>query len=209
MHQQEQLSFKNVVVFNLDEYYPMPPHQLQSYARFMKDNLFDHIDINPANVHIPDGTVPKESVLELCRNYEANIRKHGGIDIQLLGIGGGGHLGFNEPGFKLNLKKVIPTGSSAKSVTRLVHLDRKTRKAHEADFFGADFVPKEAITLGISNIIGDTKRVFLLAFGEHKGISYGRILNFLAKIIRRCVEDAFGEDAPASFLQTHKNAQVC
>src|SRR5687767_14614857 len=98
LHQQEGLSFKNVITFNLDEYYPIQPDELQSYNRFMREHLFDHIDIEPANAHVPDGTVPREKVWEFCQRYERMIKDAGGIDYQILGIGRTGHVGFNEPG---------------------------------------------------------------------------------------------------------------
>ena len=98
LHRDEGLSFQNVITFNLDEYYPMQPHELQSYVRFMNEHLFDHVDINPANVHIPDGTLGDESIADYCRRYEQTIQQVGGIDLQLLGIGRTGHIGFNEPG---------------------------------------------------------------------------------------------------------------
>src|SRR5918999_1351825 len=98
MHKQEGLSFKNVVTFNLDEYYPMQPDELQSYVRFMREHLFDLVDIAPGNWHVPDGTLPIEQIADFCRWYEEQIVKMGGIDIQLLGIGRTGHIGFNEPG---------------------------------------------------------------------------------------------------------------
>ena len=98
MHREEGLSFKNVVTFNLDEYYPMQPHELQSYVRFMNEQLFDHVDILPEHVHVPDGTIPKSEVPEYCRQFEGKIDDYGGIDIQVLGIGRTGHIGFNEPG---------------------------------------------------------------------------------------------------------------
>ena len=115
LHQQEGLSFKNVITFNLDEYYPMQLNELQSYHRFMHEHLFDHIDIEPKNIHIPDGTLPVEKVYDYCQNYERAIVEAGGIDLQLLGIGRTGHVGFNEP------------GSGKKSRTRLITLDLVTR----------------------------------------------------------------------------------
>src|SRR5262245_709139 len=115
LHREERLSFKNVVTFNLDEYYPMQPYELQSYVRFMREHLFDFVDIDPTNIHIPDGTVPRDRVQEFCATYEAQIKEAGGIDLQLLGIGRTGHIGFNEP------------GSDKTSRTRLIHLDRVTR----------------------------------------------------------------------------------
>lgn len=141
MHRDEALSFRNVTTFNLDEYYPMEPENLHSYHRFMWENLFRHVDIDPARVHLPKGDVPREQVAEMCEAYEATIRAAGGIDFQLLGIGKTGHIGFNEP------------GSGAKSPTRLVTLDTVTRRDAAADFFGETFVPREAVTMGIATIL--------------------------------------------------------
>ena len=98
LHREEALSFKNVVTFNLDEYYPMQPEELQSYVRFMKEHLFDHVDILPQNMHLPDGTAAEADVAKFCDHYETMITQAGGIDLQLLGIGRTGHIGFNEPG---------------------------------------------------------------------------------------------------------------
>src|SRR5437764_3562905 len=98
MHKDEGLSFANVVTFNLDEYYPMKPDELQSYHRFMSEHLFNHVDIDPKNIHIPSGTVPLEHLSQHCQQYERAIRAAGGIDLQILGIGRTGHIGFNEPG---------------------------------------------------------------------------------------------------------------
>lgn len=184
LHEQEGLSFKNVVTFNLDEYWPMPPDDLQSYRRFMKENLFDRIDIEPANTHVPDGLCPADRLTEYCRQYEAAIEKAGGIDIQLLGIGRTGHIGFNEP------------GSSLTSRTRLVTLDRVTRMDAASDFFGESNVPRKAITMGVGNIL-QSKRVVLMAFGEHK-----------AGIIRRAVEEPPSTMVTASYLQDHSDFTV-
>src|SRR5688572_28885958 len=115
LHQEEKLSFKNVVTFNLDEYYPIQPDELQSYNRFMREHLFDHIDIDPKNVHVPDGTIAREKVTAYCQWYEQSIRDAGGLDFQILGIGRTGHVGFNEP------------GSPRESKTRLITLDHVTR----------------------------------------------------------------------------------
>ncbi|MFL5449518.1 MAG: 6-phosphogluconolactonase, partial [Gemmatimonadales bacterium] len=130
MHQQESLSFADVVTFNLDEYYPMDPGSIHSYHRFMWENLFAHLDILPHNVHLPRGNVPRDAIEDECRCYEEKIRTAGGIDLQLLGIGRTGHIGFNEP------------GSGAESRTRLVTLDLVTRKDTAADFFGEENVPR-------------------------------------------------------------------
>ena len=179
MHREEGLSFARVVTFNLDEYYPMPPDSIHSYHRFMWENLFSHVDIDPANVHIPSGDVPREALDEATRRYEDEIRRAGGIDFQILGIGKTGHIGFNEP------------GSGADSRTRAVHLDRVTRMDASADFFGEEFVPKEAVTMGVATIL-DAREIAILATGEHK-----------APIVRRAVEGEIDLEVAATFLQTH------
>ncbi|MCE9544955.1 MAG: glucosamine-6-phosphate deaminase [Planctomycetia bacterium] len=184
LHEKEGLSFKNVVTFNLDEYYPIEPNELQSYVRFMREHLFDRIDIPQESIHIPDGTLPVEKVTEFCRNYEAEIARLGGIDIQLLGIGRTGHVGFNEP------------GSGRTSRTRLITLDRVTRIDAASDFFGEEYVPRRAITMGVGTIL-DARQIVMMAFGEHK-----------APIIKRAVEGEETSAVAASFLQRHPNAQV-
>lgn len=183
MHREEGLSFKNVISFNLDEYYPMEPDAIQSYWRFMREQLFDHVDIPKENYFIPLGTLPQNAIGEFCSSYEAKIDALGGLDFQLLGIGGNGHIGFNEPGSLINSK------------TRLMMLDHSTRAAATGDF-GGDLtkVPKKAITMGISKIM-QAKRVVLLAWGERK-----------AEVIAQAVEGMVTELNPASYLQTHSNA---
>ncbi len=183
-HKEEGLSFKNVVTFNLDEYYPMQPDSIHSYVRFMNEHLFDHIDIKKENVHIPDGRLDKEDVRDFCKNYEQQIRKAGGLDIQVLGIGRTGHIGFNEP------------GSSLSSGTRMVRLDRVTRLDAASDFFGLENVPSKAITMGVGTILA-AKRIILMAWGEGK-----------AEIIRQAVEGKVRESVPATFLQQHPNCEV-
>jgi glucosamine-6-phosphate deaminase len=181
LHREEGLSFANVVTFNLDEYYPMAPDNMHSYHRFMWENLFSHVDVKPENVHIPRGDVAREDVEAECAAYEAAIQRAGGIDFQILGIGKTGHIGFNEP------------GSGASSRTRLVHLDAVTRRDAAADFFGEEFVPKEAVTMGVATIL-DAREIALLATGEHK-----------AGIIRRSVEGEINLEIAATFLQRHAN----
>lgn len=184
LNREEGLSFKNVVTFNLDEYWPMEPGRLQSYVRFMHEHLFDLVDIPAANIHIPDGTASREEVGALCERYERQVREAGGIDLQLLGIGRTGHVGFNEP------------GSARTSRTRLITLDKVTRMDAASDFFGEWHVPRQAITMGVGSIL-DARRVVLLAFGEHK-----------AGIIRRAVEGEVTPTVAASFLQEHPNARI-
>jgi len=184
LHREQGLSLANVVTFNLDEYYPMQPQELQSYVRFMREYLFDLVDIRPENVHIPDGTLPLNQVQDACRRYEQAIQDAGGIDIQLLGVGRTGHVGFNEP------------GSSRHTRTRLITLDRVTRKDAASDFFGEENVPRRAITMGVGTIL-EARQLFLLAFGEHK-----------APIIAKAVEGPVTTSVAASFLQEHANAQI-
>jgi len=179
MHRDDGLSFSNVVTFNLDEYYPMAPDAIHSYHRFMWENLFSHVDIAPGNVHIPRGDVPRDAVDDECRRYEAAIADAGGIDFQILGIGKTGHIGFNEP------------GSGADSRTRLVHLDAVTRRDAAADFFGEEYVPKEAVTMGVATILA-AREIALLGTGEHK-----------ARIIKRSVEGEINLEIAATFLQRH------
>ena len=181
LHREEGLSFANVVTFNLDEYYPMAPDNMHSYHRFMWENLFSHVDVKPENVHIPRGDVAREDVESMSAEYEAAIVRAGGIDLQILGIGKTGHIGFNEP------------GSGASSRTRLVHLDAVTRRDAAADFFGEEFVPKEAVTMGVATIL-DAREIALLATGEHK-----------SGIIKRSVEGEINLEIAATFLQRHPN----
>ena len=184
MHREDGLSFANVVTFNLDEYFPMQPGELQSYRRFMHEHLFAHIDIDPSHVHIPDGAIAATDVPAYCERYEQAIRDAGGVDLQLLGVGRTGHIGFNEP------------GSSRTSRTRLITLDRVTRMDAASDFFGEPNVPRRAITMGVGTIL-DAKRIVLLAFGENK-----------AAVIAQAIEGPVTPTVAASFLQEHGNARI-
>ncbi len=179
MHREEGLSFARVLTFNLDEYYPMDPGSLHSYHRFMWENLFSQIDIPRENVRIPRGDLPRHEVESEVRRYEEELRAAGGIDLQLLGIGRTGHIGFNEP------------GSGAESRTRLVTLDLVTRKDAAADFFGEENVPREALTMGVATILV-AREIVILATGEHK-----------AAIVRRAVEGEVDHEVAATFLQQH------
>jgi len=183
MHNEEGLSFKNVITFNLDEYFPMKPGANQSYVRFMNEYLFNHIDIDPANIHIPNGDLPIEFVGNFCQEYEKKIDLLGGIDIQILGIGRTGHIGFNEPGSWLTSK------------TRLVKLDHLTREDAIKDFGKEENVPYRAITMGINTII-KAKQIFIMAWGSHK-----------AEIVKQTVEGEVTEMIPASYLQGHNNVK--
>ena len=155
MHKEEGLSFKNVHTFNLDEYFPMQPNSLQSYVRFMNEYLFNHIDIDKTNIHIPNGTLNSKEVFDFCQQYEQQIEDLGGLDLQVLGIGRTGHIGFNEP------------GSHPNSGTRMVTLDHITRADAADDFIDLDNVPRKAITMGVGSIM-KAKRVVLMAWGEGK-----------------------------------------
>jgi glucosamine-6-phosphate deaminase len=181
LHRENGLDFSNVVTFNLDEYYPMPPESIHAYHRFMWENLFEHINIRKEHVHIPRGDVPRADVDMHCREYEAKIERAGGIDFQILGIGKTGHIGFNEP------------GSGVESRTRLVHLDTITRKDAAADFFGEENVPREAITMGVSTIMA-AREIALIATGEHKAV-----------IVKRAVEGSISHEVAATYLQQHSN----
>jgi glucosamine-6-phosphate deaminase len=184
LHKTEGLSFQNVITFNLDEYYPIQPDSSQSYVRFMREQLFDHVDIPIENYHLPDGTIAPEHVREFCMAYEKKIEDLGGLDFQLLGIGRNGHIGFNEPGSHVN------------SHTRLMTLDLTTRIDAALDFGGLAKVPRKAITMGVRTIMA-AKRIVLLGWGEHK-----------SPIIKLAVEGLVSETVPASYLQGHPNAHI-
>ncbi len=181
LHREEGLSFSNVISFNLDEYYPMSPEAKQSYHRFMNLHLFSHVDIDPKNIHIPNGTLDKTAIHAYAERYEKEIEEAGGIDIQVLGIGLNGHIGFNEP------------GSSRNSITRIVALDNSTRLANAYEFDNVSQVPRLAVTMGISTIL-KSKKIVLLAFGASK-----------AEIVARSIEGKISDQVPASFLQEHPN----
>jgi len=181
MHQEDGLSFHNVITFNLDEYYPMEKDNVESYHYFMQENLFKYIDIDPKNIHIPDGMVLKEDLDEFCMNYDRAILNAGGLDFQLLGIGRTGHIGFNEP------------GSHANSGTRSITLDHITREDAASSFLGINNVPRRAITMGIGTI-KKAKRIVLLAWGENK-----------ASIIKETIEGEISSQVPATYLQSHSN----
>lgn len=182
MHKAGNLDFSNVVTFNLDEYWPMPPESEQSYHSFMWEHLFEHVNISKENVHIPSGQWRLDEIERACSEYEGRIAQLGGLDLQLLGIGRDGHIGFNEP------------GSDRNSRTRLVALDPMTRRDAAGDFGGEEKVPARAVTMGVQTI-WEAKRVFLMALGEKK-----------AFVIRKALEGEPTPNVPASFLQNHRNA---
>ena len=184
LHQEEGLSFKNVITFNLDEYYGLQPSDINSYYLFMHENLFDHIDIPSENINIPDGTLAPKKVRDYCKAYEKKIADLGGLDFQLLGIGRTGHVGFNEPGSDIN------------SQTRLVTLDHLTRYDAAGAFQGIDNVPSKAITMGIKTILS-AKRIVLLAWGINK-----------SEIILKAVEGILTANIPTTYLQKHENTTL-
>ncbi len=181
MHREEGLSFQNVITFNLDEYFPMEKSDMQSYHYFMHEHLFNHVDINPENIHIPDGTVSQEELYQYCIDYEMQIKEAGGLDFQLLGIGRTGHVGFNEPGSHFN------------SSTRVITLDHITRVDAAPSFLGINNVPRKAITMGIGSI-RKAKRIVLMAWGSNK-----------ASIIKETIEGEVSSEVPATYLQHHNN----
>ncbi|HMO32596.1 MAG TPA: glucosamine-6-phosphate deaminase [Lacibacter sp.] len=183
MHREEGLSFRNVIAFNLDEYYPIEQEAAQSYYRFMRTQLFDKVDIDPSNCHIPDGTIPKEQIKQHCTAYEQLIAEKGGIDLQILGIGVNGHIGFNEPGSSLYTK------------TRLITLTNSTRLANAYEFANISEVPRLAITMGISSIF-KARRIILMAWGSAK-----------APVVQQAAEGDVTEQVPASLLQNHDDVQ--
>jgi glucosamine-6-phosphate deaminase len=184
MHRDEGLDFSGVVTFNIDEYYGLHPEQMQSYHYTMRRALFDHVNIPPGNIHIPDGTVPLERIEAYCRHYEDLIERAGGIDLMLLGIGRDGHIGFNEP------------YTSRSSRTQLVTLDPVTRTDAASDFFGKENVPTQAITMGVGTIY-EARKIILIAMGEHK-----------ARIVRETVEGPVTERIPATLLRDHPDLSI-
>jgi glucosamine-6-phosphate deaminase len=184
IHKEESLSFYNVIAFNLDEYYPIEKDDNNSYHHFMNENLFDHIDIPKENINIPSGDIGKKEIKKFCSSYEKKIDKNGGIDIQLLGIGRTGHIGFNEPGSHFN------------SITRLITLDHTTRFDASKSFNGIDNVPSKAITMGIRTIF-NSKRIIMMAWGIQK-----------SHIVKKSVENSITSLIPTTYLQNHKNTTL-
>ncbi len=182
LHREAGLDFTRVITFNLDEYFPMRPDDPQSYRRWMQETFFDHVNIPAQNINVPDGTIRAEDAEDYCQRYEQKIRRSGGIDLMVLGIGRTGHIGFNEP------------GSTRHSRTRLVTLDPVTRRDAAGNFFGEENVPHQALTMGVGTIL-DARKVVLMAFGEHK-----------APIVQRAVEGPITDAVAASFLQQHPDA---
>ncbi len=183
LHKEDNLSFSNVVVFNLFEYYPLKISTQGCFLQ-MKDMLFDHIDIPSENIFSPDATLDKSEIMSACAAYEEKISEYGGIDFQILGIGRSGNIGFNEP------------GSQSNSRTRLILLDNISRKDASDLFGGIDAVPISAMTMGVGTIL-KAKRIVLAAWGEHK-----------STVIKDAIEGTMSDSFPASFLQLHSNVKI-
>ncbi len=182
LHKEARLDFSNVITFNLDEYYPMSPDDMHSYHLFMHEMFFKQVNIPKENIHVPDGMMAEGDIEDYCVRYEQRIKRAGGIDLQILGIGRTGHIGFNEP------------GSIKNSRTRQVTLDPVTRRDAAGDFFGIENVPHQAITMGVGTIL-EAKKIVIMAFGEHK-----------APVVKRAVEGEVTDAIAASFLQQHPDA---
>ena len=184
IHKEEGLSFRNVIIFTLYEYYPLTSDAINSNLNALKEMFLDHVDVDKQNIFSPDGTIPKDTIFEYCRLYEQRIESFGGLDAVLLGIGRVGNIGFNEPGSRLN------------STTRLILLDNDSRNEASKMFGSIESTPISSITMGVSTILA-AKKIYLMAWGEDK-----------AKMVKECVEGTVTDTIPASFLQTHNNAHV-
>ena len=183
MHKEEQLSFRNVIVFNVYEFYPLSASTNSNLA-YLKESLLDHVDIDPKNIYSPDGSMPKDDIFEFCRQYEQHIQSFGGIDYILLGVGHASNIGFNGPGSSVNVG------------TRLVLLDNDARKEAARTFKSIENVPASVITMGISTIM-KAKNVILMAWGEDK-----------SHIVANTVEGKVSETVPSTYLQNHMNAKA-
>ncbi|MFZ4681961.1 MAG: glucosamine-6-phosphate deaminase [Terrimicrobiaceae bacterium] len=182
LHREEKLDFHGVTSFNLDEYLGLPPAHPASYHHFMRENFFRHVNIPEANTHIPNGLAA--DVPAFCQAYEDAIKAAGGIDLQILGIGGDGHIGFNEP------------SSSLVSRTRIKSLTRRTRQDNARYFSREDEIPRHVITMGVGTIM-EAREIVLLAFGEGK-----------AEAVAAAVEGPITASVPASILQLHERATI-
>ena len=184
MHQEEGLSFRNVVIFNLYEYYPLAPNAINSNFNALKEMLIDHVDIDKQNVFTPDSTIAKDAIFEYCRLYEQRIESFGGLDIALLGIGRVGNIGFNEP------------GESFDKQVHCVNLTESTIEANKRFFASAEDVPKQAYTMGIKTIM-QAKKILIVASGEDK-----------AEIVQKAFFGPITPQVPASVLQLHNDVTL-
>ena len=183
-HQAGKLSFKNVVVFNAYEYFPLSEENVNRGINQLKERFLNHIDIEAENIFTPDGTIAQNDVQEHCRQYEQHIKELGGLDVILLGIGRMGNIATNEP------------GSSLTSASRLILIDETSREEMKMSFGSQESVPPCSITMGVSTILA-ARKIYLTAWGEEK-----------ADIIKKTVEGKVSDAVPASFLQTHNDAHV-
>ncbi len=180
-HNKKKIFSSNLTTFNLDEYVGLPSNHPQSFHYYMKNNLFEHVEIPDQNYHIPNGTA--ENLKKECEEYEIKIKNAGGINTQFLGIGENGHIGYNEP------------GSPHDSRTRVVKLTKETQK-NKKEYFESRKVPEKAITMGIGTIL-EANQIFLLASGKEK-----------AKAVKKTVEGPITKDVPSSALQKHDNCTL-
>ena len=185
LHKEDGLSFSNVYTFNLDEYWGIVDEHPESYHYFMYNHLFDHIDIPEKNIFIPAGMIERVFLNDYCVGYEKHIQELGGIDIQILGIGRTGHIGFNEP------------GSSRASFTRKVELNEITRQDAAPAFGGIEQVPTHAITMGMKTILS-AKKIFFMSFGKAK-----------KEITKKAFTGDITDEIPASYLQEHNDTIIC
>ncbi|HKL42782.1 MAG TPA: glucosamine-6-phosphate deaminase [Clostridia bacterium] len=182
MYQKDEIDFSEVKTFNLDEYYPLSPDNPKSYHHYMYENFFNHINIRQKNINILDGMA--DNVEHETTEYEIKIHETGGIDLQILGVGSNGHIGFNEPAERLNV------------TTHLVNLSEETIKANSRFFANKENVPSKAITVGIATIL-KANRILLLASGENK-----------ARVIKETISGHISTQVPSSLLQTHPEVAV-
>lgn len=181
-HQEKGTTYKEVKSVNLDEYIGMSPNNPNSYHYFMRENFFNHVDIDQNQTYVPNGAA--SDLKKECVRYEALIKELGGVDLQILGIGQNGHIGFNEPGTPFNTR------------THIVTLEESTREANSRFFNSLDEVPTHALSMGIASIL-DSKEIFLLASGEAK-----------AEALFRLINEGISEDFPASALKKHQNVTI-
>lgn len=183
MHKEEGMDFSGVTTFNLDEYYGISYESEQSYHYFMHRNFFDHVNISPDNINIPEANT--DSIEKECKEYDNKIREFGGIDLMILGIGKNGHIGFNEPGDEMEIK------------THIADLTEETIKANARFFEGYEMVPQKAVTMGLEGIM-NSKKILLLASGEGKAEIIGKLLE----------STRVSTKVPASFLHLHNNVII-
>tara|TARA_B100001564_G_scaffold348460_1_gene350413 strand:- start:373 stop:1128 length:756 start_codon:yes stop_codon:yes gene_type:complete len=177
----KKVDFDNIIIFNLDEFLDIEPNSINSYNYYMHKHLLNHIRIKEKNINLLSGN--RKNITEYCKSIETKIKKYGGIDIQILGIGRNGHIGFNEP------------GSKKSSLTRSVNISHDSISILAKDFKNSNNVPKKAITLGIKTILS-AKKIYLMAWGLNKSI-----------IIKEAIEGNIDKSCPASFLQLHNDAE--